>query len=77
MEDSEDLFSVELLEQYNYTNDDNDTTECEFREGEEHLRTVNLFLGKEGKPNVCLIYKKELNYRWILLCHSLRVWNVC
>ena len=49
MEDSEDLFSVELLEQYNYTTDDNDTTECEFSEGEEHLKTVRLFLGTESQ----------------------------
>jgi len=45
MEDSEDLFSVELLEQYNYSTDGNDSTELHFSEGEEHLRTVNLFLG--------------------------------
>ena len=45
MEESEDLLIVELLEQYNYTTDGNDTTSGE---GEEHLRmrTVRLFLGK-------------------------------
>ena len=47
MEDSEDLTSLQL-ELFNYTTEDNDTTETEvdFGEGGETLRTVTLFLGK-------------------------------
>ena len=44
MEESEDIFSVE---QANYTTQGNDTSELDFGEEEEHLRTVRLFLGKE------------------------------
>ena len=45
MEDSEDVFSVELA---NYTTDHNDTSELDFGEGDlMTLITVSLFLGKE------------------------------
>ena len=48
MEDSEDLTSLQL-ELFNYTTEDNGTTETEldFGKGGETLRTVTLFLGKD------------------------------
>ena len=77
MEDSEDLTSLQL-ELFNYTTEDNGTTETEvdFGEGGETLRTVTLFLGKEGQKGLIPVCKHFCSRR-ILLCPSLHVWNVC